>query len=384
MKFNTKYKYVEAVSEDNDSATLRLDGTMGYEIDGAAVAAEINFLDKIIGVKNIHLRINTPGGSVFDSLSIAGAILSAKATTHGHNDGMCMSAGFHTFLACDILHAYDYSIFMYHNPRAKEGIEVDDEFLIAVKEGMSTLIAGRLNMTTEEVDKMLDNESFFSASKFNEIFGVQLNITSSERKPSITNSMTLEEVVAEFDNFNINLNKEEMSKENDYSNVLASLGVEATVENPLAKIETKVAEIVAENVTLTEAKSTLEGKVSELQGKLDKISGDEAVAYVNGLVEDKLLKEEAKDKVLAAYKTNPESVKAIYDSMPAPAASDTIESKVIERKETEGKNKFEIEMTKEGVAKDYQWYGENEPEVLAEMQTSDPEKFNFLLTEYTK
>jgi ATP-dependent protease ClpP protease subunit len=385
MQFSTEYKYVEAVSEDNKSATIRLDGTMGHEIDGASVAAEINFLDKIIGVKEIHVRLNTPGGSVFDSLSIVGAIKASTAKIHGHNDGMCMSAGFHTFLSCDVLHAYDHSIFMYHNPRRKDGVQEEEGGLVStIKESMSTLIAGRLGKTVAEVDTMLDSEKFFLAGRFKEIFGIDIQVEKSESLPKITNSMTLEEVVAEYDNFNTNLNEEEMSKENevDYSNVLASLEIEATVENPLAEIESKVSSVVAENVALTEAKSTLTAQVEGLQAKLDVIDNAEAEAYVAELVKDNLVKEESKETILAAYKEDSAKVIAIYDSMPAPAASDSIVADKLERKD-EGKEKeLKIEVDAEGNKKDFQWMSENEPDVLAEMETLNPEKFNFLLNEY--
>lgn len=380
MKLETKYKYVEAVSKD--SATIRLDGTMGKQIDGASVAAEINFLDKIVGVNEIHIRLNTPGGNVFDSMSIVGAIKSSDATIHGHNDGMCMSAGFHTFLSCDVLHAYSHSIFMYHSPRKSDGTKDDTGIVATIKESMSVLISERLGKTPEEVDTMLDSEKFFLAGRFKEIFGIGLDVEKSTSLPKVTSSMTLEEVVAEYDNFNINLNKKEMPETKmDFTNVLASLEIEATVESPLAEIESKVAEVLASNVSLVEAKSTLEGKVTELQGELNAIAGVEAEAYVNTLIEDKLIKAESKDKILASYTKNPEDVKAIFDSMPAPAASDSIVAEKLERKEDK-KEVLEMELTAEGDTKDYQWYSDKEPKVLAEMETANPDKFNFLLSEY--
>ena len=381
MKFEN-YKYVEAVSDD--TATIRLDGTMGKQIDGAAVAAEINFLDKVVGVKRIDIRLNTQGGNVFDSYSIVGAIKSAKAEIHGFNDGLVMSAGFHTFLSCDVLHAFDHSIFMYHNPKLSSGKKDTSGLVATIKESMGILISGRLGKTVDEVNSMLDSEKFFLAGRFKEIFGIDIQVEKSESLPTITNSMTLEEVVAEYDNYSINLNKKDMSKEIDMTNVLASLEIEATVENPMAEIETKVESVLAENVALVEAKGTLTAQVEELQGKLNVIADAEAEAYVSELVKDNLVKEDSKDKILAAYKEDSAKVIAIYDSMPAPAATDSIVSENLDRtsEEVEENNELEIEAAEDGTLKDFQWYSENEPETLAEMETLNPEKFNFLLNEY--
>ena len=160
MKFNTEdFKYIEAIGDN--VAKMRLDGSFGREIDGSSIAAEINFLDTIAKVKEIHLHFNTPGGAVFDSLSVVSAILGANATIHGHNDGICMSAGFHSFLSCDILHAYDFSMFMYHEAHINgnmSGKEISDSaksFLAKTNEAMATLIANRLGKSQEEVADML-------------------------------------------------------------------------------------------------------------------------------------------------------------------------------------------------------------------------------------
>ena len=378
------FKFIKAISDDDKVGTIRLDGSFGFDIDGPSVAAEINFLDKIIGVDEIHIHINTPGGVVFDSLSVAGAILEAKADTHAHNDGLCMSAGFHVFLSCDFLHAFDFAAFMYHGPRNPDTGEMasENEFVDTINKSMITLIANRLNKKEDEVAEMLDGEEFVMAKDFKKTFGLPIKIKTSKRKPNIKASMTIEQVVAEYSNFNFNLNDEEMPENKlDVSKVLAKLELDADIANPMAKIEAKVDALLASKSSLEAANKTLTEKNESLNAELEKHTADEAVAYVEKLVRDEMIKKDAKDKIIASYKKNPESVKAIFDSMPAPSVTASISDASLPRDEA-GKIKMEMTDGDNPVPKDYLWYSKNEPKVLAEMESKDPEKFNFLLDKY--
>lgn len=383
-----QYKYVEALN-GNEEAHIRLDGSFGGSIDGAYVASEINYLDQVVGVKNIHLHINTGGGVVFDSLSIVGAILGAKATTHGHNEGMCMSAGFHTFLACDKLYSNDYAIFMYHSARPKKGATVDNAFLNAVNGGMITLIAGRLDKSEDEVKTMMKNETFFQATKFTEMLGLDIELKSSKRSPKITASMTLEEVVAEFESFNTNSKTEEMSEKTlDITGVMAALEIPADAKNPVDAVLAKVNSVLASNVALEEAKKVVEDKNKELVAELKTYTDKEAEAYIASLVEDKLVKEESKAAVLEAYLKNPEAVKAVYDAMPVQDIIDTIDEdkKSQEHKKEGSNNELKIETFKDAdgneVEMNYEWYQKNKRDELKIMMYEDEKKFNFLFNEY--
>lgn len=375
------FKYITDIS--GESGSMVIDGSFGGDILGADIAAEIYYLDKVAKVKDLHIYMNSVGGKVFDSLSVVSAILGANATTHGHNNGLCASSAFHTILSCDKIHAFDYSIFMYHNPYDPSGA---NPALSTVRDSMVTLISNRLNKSEEEVSAMLDTETFIKARDFEKTFGLEIDIKPSTRKPNITASMTIDEIVAEYNNFNNNKNEQTMP-EFDINNVCAKLDLDPSAANVVTKIEAKVDAILAENVSLAATNKKLAEDNKTMKTELSAFAEVEAKAYVAGLLKDNLITKDSVEKIEAEYKANPEAIKAAFDSIPAPAASETIENKTLDRGAGEEAGKVVMEYVGEGekkVAKDYQWYMENASAELAEMQTSNPEKFNFLLTEYTK
>ena len=393
MQFNAEdFKYIEAVDEASEEAVIRLDGRFGVEIDGAAIASEITFLDKVMGVKTINIHINTPGGVVFDSLSVVSAILSASAEVIGHNDGIVMSAGFHTFLACDRLMAFDYGVFMYHSARfpgvkRSQLSKSQKESLDVTNESMATLIANRLGKERNEVVEMLKDESYFQATDFEKKMGLAIEIKSSERKPSITANMSLEEMVAEFDKFNTNLKQEEMSETKlDITGVMAKLEIPADEKSPIEAINAKVDSVLASNVALSKSNEKLTEEKNNLEASLKVYTDKEAEAYVEGLINDKLVKKEAKEEILAAYIASPEAIKAVYDNIPAPAATETIVEEGKEtRDEIEAKADeigFKLEKDENGEVMDYGYYSKHKSDELKLMMREDRDRYNWLLEQY--
>ena len=389
MEQNQDFKHIVSIDKEASKAIIRLDGTFGREIDGAMIAHEISYLDRVEKIKEIHLHINTVGGVVFDSLSVVSAILSANADIHGHNDGLCMSAGFHTWLACDVLHAFDYAIFMYHEAsysgtKRADLSKAQRQSLDATNASMSTLIANRLGKTQEEVAEMLKDESYFQATKFEDKMGMKIDIKPSTRKPNLKASMSLEEVTAELKSFNnTNLNKEDMSENTDMITLIAKLEISADEKNPMEAIMAKFTAIEA---TAKKAND----KVKELTASLKEYTDEKAEAYIDSLIADEKIKPEAKEAMLTAYLSNPDVVKATFAAQAEAKVTDTIDqtdedSRAVVEALADGL-KLEIEMTKDEVpvAMDYKWYSQNQSDELKLMMRENPDKYNFLLDEYNK
>ena len=73
-------------------------GAIGSEINGNAFAEQIKYLEEI-GVEELTIRINSPGGSVFEGMSIVSAIRASKMDITLINEGVAASmAGI--ILAC--------------------------------------------------------------------------------------------------------------------------------------------------------------------------------------------------------------------------------------------------------------------------------------------
>lgn len=66
----------------------------------------------------INVRLNSPGGSVFDGLAIFNAISSSKKDVHTYNDGLCASMAAVLLLAADKekVHPANNSLLMLHAP----------------------------------------------------------------------------------------------------------------------------------------------------------------------------------------------------------------------------------------------------------------------------
>jgi ATP-dependent Clp protease, protease subunit len=386
MEQKLEFKHIESIDKETSKATIRLDGRFGTEIDGAMIAHEISYLDRVEKVKEIHLHINTVGGVVFDSLSVVSAILSANAEIHGHNDGLCMSAGFHTWLACDVLHAFDYAIFMYHEAsysgmKRADLSKSEKQSLDTTNASMATLIANRLNKTSEEVALMLKDESYFQATEFEEKMGMKIDIKTSARKPNIKASMSLEEVTAEFESFtNTNLKTEDMSENKDMTEIMAKLEISADEKNPMEAI-------MAKFTTMTKSVEAANSKVKELTASLKTYEAEKAESYIDSLIADEKIKPEAKESMLAAYIASPDVVKATFSAFVEAKVTDIIEDDADGRATIEANadgEKLVIEMTKEGVAMDYRWYSENDSDELKLMMRENPDKYNFLLDQYNK
>ena len=69
-----------------------------------------------IKAKTIHLRINSPGGSVFDAEAMRTAIRQHPANVIAHIDGMAASAATGIAIAADEVEISDGAMFMIHHP----------------------------------------------------------------------------------------------------------------------------------------------------------------------------------------------------------------------------------------------------------------------------
>lgn len=96
-------------------AMIRITGEIGWETDAETFRKEV---DKLVadGIRDAHLYINTPGGSVFDANEIVNIISSFKGRITGEGGALVASAG--TYIA---VHCHSFSMpsngqFMIHKP----------------------------------------------------------------------------------------------------------------------------------------------------------------------------------------------------------------------------------------------------------------------------
>lgn len=116
LALNNQHTKREArIEQAGREATVYLYDIVGEDwfggVSAKAFVPQLNDLD----ADTIHLRINSPGGDVFDARAIATALKNHKAHVIAHIDGQAASAATYIALAADEVEMADGGFFMIHN-----------------------------------------------------------------------------------------------------------------------------------------------------------------------------------------------------------------------------------------------------------------------------
>lgn len=129
--------------------------------------AEVNKLGK---VDIINLHINSPGGSVFDGVSIYNTLKNHPARIEVDVDGVAASIASVIAMAGDEIRMADNALMMVHNP---SGVAVGDaeemrkiaDLLDQVKGVIASTYAKRTGMKEAEVMQMMTEETWMTAAE---------------------------------------------------------------------------------------------------------------------------------------------------------------------------------------------------------------------------
>lgn len=140
------------------------------EIGGWGISAKEFARDlKDLGtVNHIDLRINSPGGSVFDGNAIFNQLKQHKATVTAHIDGLAASMASVIAMAADHIVMPANALMMIHNPWTvsignAEELRKDADLLDTIKRTLLTAY-GRSMMTDEELSQMMDAETWLTGA----------------------------------------------------------------------------------------------------------------------------------------------------------------------------------------------------------------------------
>lgn len=100
-------------ASDDEEATVYLYDAIGgwYGIEAQQFVKDLN----AITASTIHLRINSPGGDVFEARAMATAIKAHPAKIIAHVDGLAASAATYIAVSCDEVEIAKGGFFMIHN-----------------------------------------------------------------------------------------------------------------------------------------------------------------------------------------------------------------------------------------------------------------------------
>jgi ATP-dependent Clp protease protease subunit len=167
---NTERKPVNLVrAEGSADATLYIYDVIDsyWGISAKDVAQAIAGLD---GSVTLHLRINSPGGDVFEARAIAAAIAQHPGKTVAHIDGLAASAATTIASAANEVEIVDGGFYMIHNAWTfAMGNKHDLRETAGLLDKVDTAIVGdyakRTGATAEQLVAWMDAETWFDAKE---------------------------------------------------------------------------------------------------------------------------------------------------------------------------------------------------------------------------
>ncbi len=125
---------------------------------------------KAIDAKTINLRLNTPGGEVFDGTAIANALKEHPATVVVHIDGVAASAGSFIAMSGDQIRMANNAYLMIHNARG--GVMGDAtqmrtyaDVLDKINGNIADMYAKKSGKNADHYRTLMDAETWFTAEE---------------------------------------------------------------------------------------------------------------------------------------------------------------------------------------------------------------------------
>jgi len=164
LEKNDWYK-IEAKSEEETEIIIY--DVIGYPYNDAFDL--VRALGEIKG-KNITIRINSPGGDVFDGLAIYNALREHKARVTTKNEGIASSIASIIALAGDEVQAHKNAMYMIHDPwvlTAGNQYELRDiaDILAKISVNMVDIYSDNSNIGKRELKEMMKEETWLTAKE---------------------------------------------------------------------------------------------------------------------------------------------------------------------------------------------------------------------------
>jgi len=170
MKNNPKRFFAAAMKNESELELLVYDSIgESWWGDGVTAKSIKAKLDEAGDVNKITVRINSPGGDVFEGSAIYSLLSQHKAEVEMYIDGLAASAAFTVAMAGDKIHISESAMMMCHNAwgmcigDARE-MEKTAEVLQKVSSTMCDIYSKKCGMSAEEVQLLMDAETWMNAA----------------------------------------------------------------------------------------------------------------------------------------------------------------------------------------------------------------------------
>jgi ATP-dependent Clp protease, protease subunit len=154
------------------NAEILIYETIGEDFFGGGMSAK-RFHDELKALGNVEeitIRINSPGGSVFDGDAIYNALARHPAKVIAEIDGLAASAASYIAMAADEIRMAENALMMIHNG---QGVTIGDkrdhakmiELLGKIDGTIANIYAKRSGRRPETFAKLMDEETWFTAQE---------------------------------------------------------------------------------------------------------------------------------------------------------------------------------------------------------------------------
>lgn len=277
--------------------------------------SNLELINNLTESDTLIIHINSTGGDVNTAITLYNTIKTCKAKTESIIEGVAMSAASYISLACETRRAYDNTIFMLHLPSCYvNGNSVDmqktSEMLDTYTSALKLAYIERAKIPEEEVIQMLENETFLTAQRAQEIGFInsiegeinkesvsvknahalmqvimKANLNFKSNQNSLSNNlqiMTKEEIINKIKELISGLNDELV---NQFNEVIASIEALKIADEEIEeeKIEPEKEDVVSEEdkpqeekkpeeeVEEVKAEETIDPKIEEMQKQIDEL-----------------------------------------------------------------------------------------------------------------
>ncbi|MFH0980863.1 MAG: head maturation protease, ClpP-related [Planctomycetota bacterium] len=123
-----------------------------------------------IDASTIHLRVNSPGGNVYDGTAIYQALNEHPAHIVAHIDGLCASIAAEIVMACDEIRMAESGRFMIHDTWSiviggAEDMRREADFLVGMNETCAATYVARTGADADQVREWMAAETWFTAQE---------------------------------------------------------------------------------------------------------------------------------------------------------------------------------------------------------------------------
>ena len=305
---------------------------IGNNADGPGIMAQgfandFAFINDFLSgeVKQINVRINSPGGSIVEGLGILAAIRNSKIPVDTYVDGLAASMAFVVAMAGKKRFANDFSRAMIHDPNmdSENLTDADRAVLLEFKNMLIHIFKNNSSLSETEIDSIMTAETWYNSEQLLAV-GLIDSIVKTERNLGLfsNSSKTIY-------NFANELVVEQQKNKNIFSmkKIFAKLSelkrVTNVTETDTDKIETAVVETIDEltstNETLQKDNDTLKGDNDTLKAENDKLKAEPdsaVVTEVENAIKAGKIDPAKRAEMLVVAKNNLELFKTIVSTVP--------------------------------------------------------------------